>query len=108
MGVLRIFPAKLGAKVKLVNYINNFEEKLDEEHEVGARLVTFGSEVIFHIQDMGYHGPDIISFTGIDDKSQKVQLIQNINQLSVLLIAMKKTEEKARRIGFVLKEKMNN
>jgi len=93
---------------RLVNYINDFEEKLDDEYEIGARLVSFGSEVTFHIQDIGYHGPDIISFTGIDDKSQTVQLIQNISQLSVLLIAVIKTEEEARRIGFALKEKMKN
>ena len=102
----QINPAKWTYE-RLVNYINDFEKDLDEEHEIGARLVSFGTEVTFHIQDMGYHGPDIISFTGIDDKSQKVQLIQNISQLSVLLIAVTKTEEKARRIGFVLKEKMD-
>lgn len=93
---------------RLVEYINDFEKELDNEHEIGARLVSFGSTITFHIQDIGYWGPDIISFTGIDDNSQKVKLIQHTSQLSVLLIAVMKTEEKARRIGFELKEKMTN
>ncbi len=91
---------------RLVDYINDFEKDLDDNHEIGARLVSFGSTITFHIQDIGYWGPDIISFTGVDDNSQKVQLIQNTSQLSVLLIAVAKKEDKARRIGFELKEKI--
>lgn len=93
---------------RLVDYINDFEKELDDEHEIGARLVSFGSTITFHIQDIGYWGPDIISFTGVDDNSQRVKLIQHTSQLSVLLIAVTKTEEKARRIGFDLKERMED
>lgn len=92
----------------MVDYINDFEKELDDEHEIGARLVSFGSTITFHIQDIGYWGPDIISFTGVDDNSQRVKLIQHTSQLSVLLIAVTKTEEKARRIGFDIKEKMED
>jgi len=90
---------------RLAEYIKDFEEELDEEHEIGARLVSFGSNIIFHIEDMGYYGPDIIAFYGLNDKGEKVQLIQNIAQLSVLLVAVKKLGEKARRIGFILVER---
>lgn len=93
---------------RLVDYINDFEKDLDDKHEIGARLVSFGSTITFHIQDIGYWGPDIISFTGFDDNLQKVQLIQNTSQLSVLLIAVAKQEDKARRIGFKLKEKITD
>jgi len=91
---------------RLAKYINDFEKKLDNEHEVGARLVTFGSDTTFHIEDMGYWGPDIICFHGINENQEKIQLIQNISQLSVLLVSMKKLKEKPRRIGFDLSQKI--
>jgi hypothetical protein len=89
---------------RLVEYIKSFEENLDKDHEVGVRLVSFGQSITFHIEDMGYHGSDIISFKGVDDKGQAVQLIQHTSQLSVLLIAVKKQTETPRRIGFILDE----
>ena len=91
---------------RLVKYIKEFEENLDNEHEIGARLVSFGQNVTFHIENMGYHGPDIITFYGKNEKGEDLQLIQNISQLSVLLIAVKKLEEKPNRIGFLLEKKM--
>jgi len=90
---------------RLAEYIRDFESDLDEDHEIGARLVSFGQTVVFHIEDMGYYGPDIICFYGINEQSEAVQLIQHISQLSVLLVAVKKLEEKPRRIGFDLSKK---
>jgi len=90
---------------RLVKHIQEFEANLDEDHEIGARLVSFGSDLKFHIEDMGYHGPDIITFYGKNDLGEDVQLIQNVSQLSVLLVAMKKVDEKPKRIGFMLEEK---
>jgi uncharacterized protein DUF6173 len=86
---------------RLGNYVKGFESRLDNDHEIGARLVNFGQSVTFHIEDIGYHGPDIISFAGTNEKGERVQLIQNIAQLSVLLVAMKKAGASARRIGFI-------
>jgi hypothetical protein len=86
---------------RLGEYIQDFEADLDDGHEIGARLVSFGSVVTFHVDDVGYFGPDIISVCGKDDNGQSVQLIQNVAQLSVLLVAMKKRQEKPRRIGFI-------
>jgi hypothetical protein len=91
--------------IRLVEYIKDFEAELDNDHEIGARLVSFGQSITFHIQDMGYYGPDIISFDGMNDQGEKLQLIQHISQLSVLLIGMKKQNETPRRIGFILDEK---
>src|SRR5689334_10272350 len=86
---------------RLAEYIRDFEANLDDDHEVGARLVSFGQTVQFHIEDLGYYGPDIITFHGTSENMEKLQLIQNISQLSVLLIAVKKQQEKPRRIGFL-------
>jgi len=90
---------------RIIEYIIDFESNLDDEHEIGARLVSFGSELTFHIQDMGFYGPDIITFYGINNQGEEVQLIQNISQLSVLLVTMKKIGEKPKRIGFILQNK---
>ncbi|STQ91757.1 DUF6173 family protein [Iodobacter fluviatilis] len=53
---------------RLAKYIKDFEEKLDQDHEIGARLVSFGTTVTFHIEDMGYYGPDIICFHGKNEQ----------------------------------------
>ena len=87
---------------RVVRSINSFEEQLDQEHEVGARLVSFGSEMTFHIENVGYWGPDIIIFYGRGQDGNSVELLQHISQLSVLLVALKKVHEEPRRIGFEL------
>lgn len=93
---------------RIVRSINSFEEDLDQEHEVGARLVTFGPDMTIHIDDVGYWGPDIIIFHGTDKNSQKVKLVQHISQLSVLLVAVSKIHDTPRRIGFQLLESIEN
>jgi hypothetical protein len=90
---------------RLATYIKQFESRLDQEHEVGARLVSFGSNLSFHIEDMGYFGPDMIVFYGRNEKGEPVQLVQHTSQLSVLLVAVRKQAEQPRRIGFVLDQK---
>jgi hypothetical protein len=97
----RLNPAKW-AYERLMNYIKEFEAELDDDHEIGARLVSFGQNVTFHIEDIGYHGPDMITFDGRTETMEKVQLIQHISQLSVLLIVVNKQHAKARRIGFTV------
>jgi len=91
----------------LVDYINDFEKKLDEDHEIGGRLVSFGNTEVFHIINIGYHNPDIITFFGINTNDEEIQLIQHISQLNVLLVALKKeSDQPARRIGFKLAEEL--
>jgi len=86
---------------RLGEYVKGFESQLDDHHEIGARLVSFGATVVFHIEDIGYYGPDIITFRGTNDHGERVQLIQHISQLSVLLVAVKRLHETARRIGYI-------
>ena len=87
---------------KLVDCINNLEKNFDDEHEIGARLVSFGSSVTFHLQDMNYYEPNIINFYGKNEKGEELQLIQHVSQLSVMLITLKKQSEKPARIGLKL------
>ena len=88
---------------RLILYIKNFEESLDNEHEV-AMGFTGGDAGVLRIEGMGYFDPDIVTFYGADATGSKTQLIQHVSQLSVMLRALPKSVERTepRRIGFRL------
>ena len=85
-------------------YVETFEAQLDEEHEVGVRLASFGGVVVFHAERIGFSAPNVITFYGITEEGEKLQLIQHVSQLNFLLRSVKKMEEKPRRIGFIWEE----
>ncbi len=80
--------------------IQNFEEKLNQDQEIGLRLVSF-NDITIYLDSIGYWGPNIIIFYGASDKGEKVELIQNISQLNILLITLPKTKPESRSIGFI-------
>ena len=92
---------------RIVRSIIDFEKKLDETLEIGLRLVSFSNAEVIHINDVGYWGPDLVIFYGRNSLNHPVELIQHITQVSVLLVAMPKEGEEARRIGFDLEAKLN-
>lgn len=77
---------------KLTRWISNFDKSLDQEHEVGVRLVNFGQTVTFHLEDMGYWNPSLISFSGYSEDGNPVELIQHVSQISILLVKMKRKD----------------
>ena len=85
----------------LGDYVKAFEAELDADHEVGARLVSFGSAVTIHVQQIGFSTPALITFSGLTEKGDKVQLIQHISQLSFLLVSLKKISDTPYRVGFI-------
>ena len=88
---------------RIVLYIQKFEETLDAEHEVGMGFA--GSDAgTLKIEGMGYFAPDMITFYGADPAGNKMQLVQHVSQLSVMLVAEPKPEEAQEplRIGFQL------
>ena len=50
---------------RLILYIQNFEEQLDNEHEV-AMGFTGGDAGVLKIEGMGFFDPDIVTFYGSD------------------------------------------
>ncbi|KIN70724.1 hypothetical protein Z945_3188 [Sulfitobacter noctilucae] len=88
---------------RTVLYLKNFEEQLDNEHEV-AMGFTGGNAGVLRIEGMGYFDPDIVTFYGSDPAGGRTQLVQHVSQLNVLLRALPKAVEgKApNRIGFRL------
>ncbi len=90
---------------RLILYIQNFEEQLDNQHEVAVGF-TGGTAGVLRIEGIGYFDPDIVTFYGTDPSGAKTQLIQHVSQLGVTLRALPKEEQEdpPRRIGFRLEE----
>ncbi|WP_380054863.1 DUF6173 family protein [Falsihalocynthiibacter sp. SS001] len=88
---------------RLIMYIKNFEEQLDNEHEIAMGFVG-GNTGVLRIEGLGYFDPDIVTFYGTDETGSKTQLIQHVSQLSVMLRALRKRPEavEPNRIGFRL------
>lgn len=84
---------------RLAQCILHFEEKCDAEHEIGVRLFSSNSEVTFHLRDFNYYTPNILNFHGINELGEELQLIQDVSQLNILLVPMKKFGENPVRIG---------
>jgi hypothetical protein len=93
------------AFVRLSKLIEDFEKGLDEDDEVGARIVGLPGDGTMSIEDVGFWGPDFIMFLGRNADGKPVRLIQHYGQINVLLDVRKRPQERqARRIGFQLSE----
>ena len=93
---------------RLILYIKNFEEQLDNEHEVAMGFA--GSDAgVLRIEGMGYFDPDIVTFYGTDHEGNKTQLVQHVTQLNVILRALplQPYDEEPTRIGFRLAEDLD-
>lgn len=94
---------------RLILYIQNFEQQLDNEHEVAMGFAG-GDAGVLRIEGMGYFDPDIVTFYGTDPGGARTQLIQHVSQLSVILRALPKQvpQDNARRIGFRLAAELDS
>lgn len=88
---------------RLILYIQKFEETLDSEHEVAMGFAG-GDTGVLRIEGMGFFDPDIVTFYGSDPAGTRMQLVQHVSQLSVMLRALPKpaAAQEASRIGFRL------
>lgn len=88
---------------RLILYIQSFEETLDAEQEAAMGFAG-GEAGVLRIEGMGYFEPDLITFTGSDPSGARMQLVQHVSQLSVMLRALPKAPDHAEphRIGFRL------
>jgi hypothetical protein len=94
---------------RLILYIKNFEEKLDNDHEV-AMGFTGGDAGVMKIEGIGFYAPDIITFYGADPAGTRTQQIQHVSQLNVLLRALPKNVDQPEptRIGFRLAQDLES
>lgn len=81
--------------------IKEFEDELDDDHEVAVKLAAFGQSVTMAVTDIGYSNPTTLIFYGYVG-NKKSTLIQHMSQLNFLLLAVEKAdpEKPPRRIGF--------
>jgi hypothetical protein len=87
---------------RLILYLKKFEEGLDDDQEA-AMGFTNGAGSVLRILGIGFHAPDIVTFTGLDEQGGKAQVIQHVSQLNVMLRAVPRPQDtEARRIGFAL------
>lgn len=88
---------------KLIEQIKDFEDGLDDDHEVALKLASFGSAIMMYVVTIGYQNPDMLYFYGFVD-GQPAQLIQHMSQLNFLITSVEKIDKDkpARRIGFAL------
>ena len=79
------------------------ESTLDDEQEIAMGFTDTGTGVL-RIEGLGYFDPDIVTFYGTDQTGARVQLVQHVSQLNVMLRALPKPAEttEAARIGFRL------
>ncbi|MDF1727216.1 MAG: DUF6173 family protein [Sulfitobacter sp.] len=88
---------------RTVLYLKKFEEQLDNEQE--AAMGFAGSDAgVLRIEGMGYFDPDVLTFYGRDPRGGRMQLVQHVSQLNVVLRAVPKAveNEAPARIGFRL------
>jgi hypothetical protein len=87
---------------RLLREIRAFEFSLDPAHEVGIRLVSFGQALTFHVTRIGFVEPSLITFHGLSEAREPVQLVQHVNQISFLLMKVERLEPETPKqpIGF--------
>jgi len=94
---------------QITELIVDFEKDLNEDQEIGVRLVNFGEDITFTLTDIFYKDPALICFIGQTEDEEEVQLIQHVNQISVFLMKQQIVAEIAETprepIGFKLQRK---
>lgn len=86
---------------KIMEQIQEFENALDDDHEIALLLTAFGTAVTMLVTDIGYQNPDILYFHGFVNNKYST-LIQHVSQLNFLLTSTERADKAkpARRIGF--------
>lgn len=85
----------------LRKYIQDFEETLDTEHEVGLLLTNFGHSITMQVTQISYEESVLMVFKGYVDGTMST-LIQHVSQLNFLLTSVEKEPDRPKRtIGFV-------
>jgi len=109
-----ISPVRVARNYNMADYqyevimgrIKDFEDQLDDEHEIAIQLMSFGKDILLYVTDISFSNPSTLVFHGLVN-GQNATLIQHMSMLSFLLLAVKKPEpaKPARRIGFHVDEK---
>lgn len=84
----------------ILDYIDNFQNELDSEHEASLYLANFGQNILLDVTQIVCEPPSLIVFKGFCNGKPST-LIQHIDQLNFLLTSVeKKPDLPKRKIGF--------
>lgn len=82
-------------------YIEDFQDSLDNKHDVGILLTNFGSSILMNVTEVGFEDPSLMIFRGYVNGNMST-LIQHVSQLNFLLTSVPKApDEPKRKIGFI-------
>lgn len=85
-------------------YILDFQDSLDNKHDVGVMLTNFGSSILMEVTEIGYEESVLMIFKGFVNGRMST-LIQHVSQLNFLLTSVpKEPEQPKRQIGFIVPE----
>lgn len=83
-------------------YVSKFQSELDENHQISISIFTPTQEFNIMVADVGFYGPNIVSFYGTDNDGNKIQVIQHVNQVNIQLRCVPKSENQPKKsIGFL-------
>lgn len=88
---------------QLVKRIKKFDESINEDFEVGVKLVCYGNAFQFYLTGLGYQNPYLMIFKGVLEDGSPIELLQHVSQINFVLIKLKKQEPEKpkRKIGFM-------
>lgn len=81
----------------LAKEIKRFQDALPNDMEVGIFANSVGLPL--HVESVRKSGQMVV-FDGVDGEGRQARIIQHYTQVSVQMVAVKKLEAEARRIGF--------
>ena len=101
----QVNPAKW-VYTQLMELVEEFESELNDEQEIGLKIISLGNAEIYHVLNIDYRKPYLLVFHCLTQNGIEATLIQNYSQLNFLLIALPKLDSKksARRIGFAMRQ----
>lgn len=89
---------------RLCDSFIEFQASLPDEYDFALQYVSMGSMGTLLVDRISYIDYSLVVFEGMDTQGTPMRLVQNINQLNFLMMAVKKPEPEAprRQIGFVV------
>ena len=85
----------------LQKYIEEYQDSLDDQHEVGLLLTNFGQLVLMQVCEISYEKSVLLVFNGYVNGKYST-LIQHVSQLNFLITSIEKEPDKPKqRIGFI-------
>jgi hypothetical protein len=85
---------------RLEQQVKDFQDEL-KDGEAMQFIQTLAGGGVVNVQEIGYHGPDLMVLYGVDVQERRTTLLIHISQVALCLTAVPKDSPSAiRKIGF--------